>query len=78
MALPVFEWCKYLVLCLSLLLHGVSGVEDDGVGDDGYGDGRVPVDRDREENVAERGRRGFQLLGPNGGTCVHVPSTGQT
>ena len=41
-----------------LLLHGVPGVEDDGVGDDGDGDGRVPVDRDRQEDVAEEKGRG--------------------
>ena len=40
------------VVLVGLLFHGVPGVEDDGVGDDGDGGRRVPVDRDREEDVA--------------------------
>ena len=44
-----------------MLLHGVPGVEDDGVGDDGDGSGGVPVDWDREEDVAERRCRGYSF-----------------
>ena len=43
-----------VVLVRLLLFHLVSGVEDDGVGDDGDGGRRVPVDRNREEDVAAK------------------------
>ena len=50
---------RYVILVWLLLFHGVPGVEDDGVGDDGDGGRRVPVDRDREEDVAVKGKGGL-------------------
>ena len=49
------EECLRMLLMCFRKRKSVPGVEDDGVGDDGDSDGRVPVDRDREEDVAEKG-----------------------